>query len=365
MRLWIVAAILILFPMVGEASKTSFHVPHPIGWMHDLPVGETPGWSGRFWVNLELSQGNIWNDEFDLTDRRNGDIYTYKADYEQTSVITDIGFALGDRWSFGIEAPFAARGGGVMDDFIDQFHIFIGAERFLRNQNQDFGKSYVVETNSQSEVQNTWSAVGNLKFKTKYWLWQWRGSKNGSCDCGLAVSGQVKVPLAEPRSGYTSGSNDYSMLVHLGAPIGKQSGIWATAGFTALGENEVFKKWPRRKWAQMYELSMDFAFTDSWGLILQGRVESPIMHKSDLSFNYSTVDPDDQTIYRVASGWNSLVLWRGSESAGFRWRSRGGTQVNFLIVEDWWIGKQDSKKDGRYVNNAPDVAFVSQLHFGF
>ncbi len=364
MRRWIVAFIFFL-SFCTEASKTSFHVPHPISWMHDLPVGETPGWSKNVWFNLELSQANIWNDQFDLTDRRTGDIYTYSADYEQTSFISELGIALSKQWAFAIEVPLAARGGGFLDDFIDQFHIFIGAERFLRPDNQDFGKHYIVRTNGVSEIGNTWTAVGNLKFKLKYWAWKWQGSVNGSCDCGLAFSAQAKVPLAAKRSGWTSGHEDYSGLIHFGAPINEASGIWATAGMTYLGDNEIFHKWPRNRWIQMYELSMDLALGDYWGVILQGRVESPFMRKSDLSYNYTTSIPQDQLVYRVASGWNSLVLWRGNEYAGLRWRSFGGTQVNFLIGEDWWFGKQDFPRDGRYTNNAPDVNFVVQLHFPF
>ncbi|MGE0762337.1 MAG: DUF3187 family protein [Bdellovibrionales bacterium] len=357
--------LLLLFCFKVEASKPSFYVPHPIGWMHALPVGETPGWSGNLWFNLELSQANIWNDEFDLTNNRTGKTLTYAADYEQTSVVTDLGFALSERWSLGLVAPFASRGGGAMDDFIDQFHVFIGSERFLRNINHDFGRSYKVETNGTDQFTNhSWTAVGNLKLKTKYWLWQWRGSQNGSCDCGFSLGAQVKFPLNKARSGMSSGTNDYTLLAHLGAPLWHHSGIWATAAYTALGRNDLFSDWPMRRDAQMYELSMDLGF-EHWGIILQGRLESPIMNKGDLTFNYTTIDPKSQVAYRVASGWNSLVYWRGSQSIGFRYRGNAGHQLNVLIVEDWALGKQDSRVDGLYVHNAPDVAFVMQLHMHF
>lgn len=362
--------ILVLLFGVGAqlawASKPSYSVAHPVGWMHALPVGETPGWSGRYWINFEASHANIWNNEFEMTDRRNGNIYTYGADFEQTSLVTDIGFAITPRWSFDIVAPFASRGGGALDDFIDQFHMLIGSERFLRNLNNKFSRDFTVESNSQDQFgDKNWTAVGNLVLKSKLWLWQWRGSQNGSCDCGFSVSGQAKLPLSEARSGMSSGHPDYSMLLHLGTPIGKQSGIWATAAFTALGKNDLFKDWPMRRWAQMYELSMDFAFSEHWGILLQGRVESPLMNKNDLDYNYTTSDPLAQTLYRVASGWNSLVSWRGTESFGFRWRSQGGSQINFLMIEDWWFGGQDSRGDHLYVTNAPDVQFTVQAHTHF
>lgn len=347
------------------ASKPSYYLAHPVGWMHMLPVGETPGWGKSMWFNLESNQANIWNDEFNLTNRTTGETLTYHADFEQGSVIADLGFAVSDRIAFGLVAPFASRGGGVMDDFIDQFHQFIGSERFMRPYNESFSNRFEVETGGNSQLRPSLTAVGNLKFKMKYWMWQVKGSANGSCDCGLAVSGQVKFPVAKPNSGWSSGHHDYSLLVHLGFPMFRNSGVWATAGFTALGRNDVFENWPQRRWAQMYELSIDLGFTERWGLLLQARAESPIMNKNELSYNYTTSDPDAQIAYRVASGWNSLVHWRGSQSAGLRFRSSGGHQVNLLIIEDWGLGSQDSRKDSLYVNNAPDVAFALQLHTRF
>lgn len=357
--------IILVFSLAAQASKPSYHLSHPVGWMHALPVGETPGWSKSAWFNLELNYGNVWNDQFDVTNKNSEKILTYSADFEQGSVIADLGVAVSSRWALGVEIPFASRGGGFLDDFIDQFHLLIDSDRFLRPYNNEFDNLYSVQTNNEDQIRQTDTAVGNLKLKTKYWLWQWRGSANGSCDCGFAVSGQVKFPTAKANSGWSSGHHDYSLLVHLGAPLGTQSGIWATAGFTALGENETFRDWPRRRWAQMYELSMDFAFANSWGVLLQARTESPIMHKQDLSYNHYTSDPDAQKAYRVASGWNSLVHWRGSQSAGLRWRSQSGHQANLLIIEDWALGRQDSRSDKLYVTNAPDVAFALQFHFSF
>ena len=347
------------------ASKPSYHLAHPIGWMHLLPVGETPGWGKSLWMNLEFNQANVWNDEFDLTNDTTGKTLTYHADFEQGSVVADIGFAMGNRLAFGLMAPFASRGGGVLDDFIDQFHMLIGSERFHRNYNGDFDNRYEVDTGGTAQMRPTLTAVGNLKLKMKYWMWQWRGSTNGSCDCGFALSAQVKIPIAKPASGWSSGHYDYSLLAHLGAPLFKHSGVWATAGFTGLGRNDVFRDWPQRRWAQMYELSIDLGVNNSWGLLLQARVESPIMNKNELSCVYPTYDPEGQISYRVASGWNSLVYWRGSQSIGPRWRSSTGHQISALIIEDWGLGRQDSRKDNLYVNNAPDVAFVLQLHTQF
>lgn len=356
---------LILFSTTVGATKPSYYLPHPIGWMHGLPVGENPGWTGSFWINFEINQGNIWNEEFDMLNKKTGKTLTYEADFEQTSLVTDLGFAVTDWWSLGISAPFASRGGGIMDDFIDQFHVATGSERFQRNANHEFNKSYIVESAGVTQFgEKKWSAVNYFKYKTKFWLLKWRGSDAGSCDCGFSVGGQVKVPLGESHNGMSSGHHDFSLTTHLGIPLGENSGIWATAAFTKLGRNEVYRDFPMRRFAQMYELTMDLGF-EHWGIILQARTESPIMNKNDLDYKYTTTVPNAQLAYRVASGWNSLVYWRGSQSLGARWRSDTGHQINFLIVEDWGLGGQDSRVDKLYVNNAPDVAFVTQFHLNF
>ncbi|MBX7231365.1 MAG: DUF3187 family protein [Bdellovibrionales bacterium] len=349
-----------------SASKTSFNLSHPLGWMHLLPVGETPGWRGDIWFNFELSESNVWNNKFSATNLSTGKTLSYKSDFEQSSAILDFGFPLAERWSFGSTLAYAGRSGGVLDDFIDHFHVLIGSERFLRNTNSSYGNSLSVETGNVNKVTNpSWYAVGNLKFKLKYWMIKWIGSLNGSCDCGVALSAQIKVPLAQPSSGWTSGHNDYSVLLHLGAPVGEASGIWFTAGITNLGKNELMQDWPMNSWSQMYELSMDLAFTDRWGVILQARAESPFMDRKQLEIIYPSNYTGNLTAYRVSTGWNSLVLWRGSESIGFRWRGLTGQQISFLIVEDWGLGNQDSLSDRRYTNNAPDVSFLTQVYFGY
>jgi hypothetical protein len=359
------AALIFYLPAKGFASLTSYYSPHPIGWMHLLPVGETPGWSGKYWLNFELSQASIWNSNATFTDRRNSRVLTYKADYEQTSLVTNFGFAIGERWAFDVVIPFADRNRGFLDQFIDNFHTWIGSDRFAREQNEKFDSKFIAKTGGTNEMEPTNTAVGNVKFKLKYWMWQWTGPYEQSCDCGFAISAQLKVPTIKARTGWSSGSMDSSVLLLLGAPIGDFSGIWVSAGYTHLGENEVFKDWPINRISQMYELTMDLALSDHWGVILQGRMESPFLRQKDLTFNYTTSRPDLRAEERVASGWNSLVHWRGTESLGLRWRSLHGQQWTLSILEDWGIGNQDDRGDTLYVNNAPDVAFMLQGHFHF
>jgi hypothetical protein len=84
-----------------------------------------------------------------------------------------------------------------------------------------------------------------------------------------------------------------------------------------------------------------------------------------MDFNYTQTEDDSMKAERIASGWNSLTAWRGSQILGARYRWGMGNFINFMIVEDWGTGDRDSRADWLYVNNAPDVAFVSQWHFVF
>lgn len=331
-----------------------------------LPVGESPGWSGRAWWNLEVNHANIWNDNFTMSDKRNGDLYTYEADFEQSSAILDMGFQLTPRLAFAVEVPYAYRNGGILDDFIDQFHVAIGASRFRRHFNGYFDNRFMVQTNNEDNLATLrGEGLGSVKAKLKAWLWQWRSPTPGVCDCGLAISGQGKFPVQKRTNALSSGTSDFTGAVHLGFPLGQYSGMWATAAFTKLGPNDTFAGWPRHDWQEMYELSFDFGLDKNFGIILQARAESPLFDNNHLEYQYTTFNDDSQLAERIASGWNSLVYWRGSESLGLRWRWGQGSQINFLIVEDWGLGNKDRRYDMLYVNNAPDVAFVSQLKFVF
>jgi hypothetical protein len=115
----------------------------------------------------------------------------------------------------------------------------------------------------------------------------------------------------------------------------------------------------------MYELSLDLAVGPAWGLMLQARTESPLFRKENLEFQYTYSTDKERTVERVASAWNALTAWRGSQAIGFRYRWGQGSQVNFLFVEDWGTGDKDERGEWLYVNNAPDIALINSWHFVF
>jgi hypothetical protein len=347
------------------AEFTSYHNAHPVGWMNEAPVGEMPGWSAPHWFNLEVAQANIWNLQGSFTDNRTGDVYTYKADYEQTTTVLDTGFAMGPL-SFSVEVPYANHNSGFLDDFIDQFHMFGHFDRFLREDFPKFGNHFAVQKNGQTTlVTDKPEGVGNIRTKLKWWIFPWRSPTPGVCECGFAVSAQVKFPVQRAEFGLTNGKDDVTGMIHLGVPIGTINGAWFTAAVSKNGYNETFAGWPQRQWQQMYELSLNIGIDKNIGILAQARMESPLFEQKYLTFNYTQSDPESMGAEREASAWNALTEWRGSENIGLIWRWGQGSSINFLIVEDWGLGDRDHIGTWNYVNDSPDVSFVTQWHFVF
>lgn len=333
--------------------------------MYDVPVGETPGWSGPAWLNFEVSQASIWNVPGKFIDNRTGNTLDYKAMYEQTSAIAELGFEVLPSLAFSIEVPYLSHNSGFFSDFVKQFHWAVGSDTFERPSYPGYPNTYSFGVNDQDALATDRpEGVGNLKFKLKYWLWHWMGDEDGSCDCGLAISGNIKVPTQQANRGLTSGSTDITELIHFGIPLFDHSGIYGTAAFSQLGVNKNMAAWPTRRDYEMYEIDGDFALSDSgFGLLLQLRYNSPILNGQYLSFSDPGVtDPQQLASDREATGWNSLVYWTGYQAIGFRQRWSGGTQLNFLFQEDFAIGGVDGRSTNLYINDAPDFSFLLQLH---
>ncbi|MBX3020961.1 MAG: DUF3187 family protein [Bdellovibrionales bacterium] len=361
----IALAIAALTACSALAEVGSYHIAHPVGWMYASPVGEMPGWAGKSWFNMEFSQANIWNQEMSVTDRRTGDIYKFKADYEQSTAVITTGFQLTPSLAFSVEVPYANHNGGFLDDFIDQFHVIGNFDRFMRTENGKFDNSFVIQRNGVNQISSPYAeGVGNIRTKLKLWLLQWNSPTPGACQCGFAVSAQAKFPTQNRREGLTSGRNDYTGTAHLGVPFSGASGAWFTAAVSKNSYNETFSGWPQRQWQQMYELVLRFALDSNFALLITARTESPLFEQKYLKYNYTYTDPVAQDAEREASGWLGLTEWRGSQSAAFVYRWGQGSSVGFSIMEDWGLGDRDSGS-WNYINGSPDVAFITQMHFVF
>ena len=355
-RCW--SFLVLLFAFSAHAQLTSHHTAHPVAWMYFLPTGETPGWKHEQWINLELSQSNVYNRSAQFTNLRTGKTIQYEADFEQTSFIMEGGYSPMKDLMVAFEMPVAYRGGGIFDNFIDEFHQKIQSDRFLRHTVAARRTEFSMRTDGEDRLNTTYFSglLSTMKSKMKYRLIPWED------EYGLSVSTQLKTSVG-PRTGFVSGGFDMSFLIHAGALLWQHSGIWFTAGYTKISPNNIFYDWSNRDWLQMYELTLDLALTDHWGLLGFLRMESPLMNVGDFEFQHTETSSKKQIEERVASGWNSLMYWRGTQGMGARYRWTEGDQMNFLFIEDWGVGGYDRRSSNLYVNNAPDIAFVLQLHY--
>lgn len=344
-------------------SYTSYRTAHPIGWMHALPSGEIPGWKTDLWFQSEIAQANIWNAPLELYNESTGDTYNYTADYEQTSLILEAGYALNERVALALELPYAYRGPGFLDEFIDSFHVLIGSTRFQRPLYPRNAHKFSIQYNSTETVtqHSKLSELNHIKLKLKYWLWK---KTNKNCPCGLSLSTHGKFTIKNDKAGGTSGNNDYTAMINFGLPIFDNSAFWFSAASIKLGENQFLKEWPLRRWQQMYEIGVDISISEKWSISLQWRTESPILEKDKVSYVDTTSDPTDSFRKRVASGLNSLIYWRGSQGLGVSYKPNENSQWNYMLIEDWNVGKYDDPSLNIYVNNAPDVSFLMQYSFG-
>ena len=350
--------LLSIFSCLSHAQMTSYHLAHPMGWMYFLPTGETPGWKTQQWINLEFSESNTFNRYGKFTNKRTGDTIEYEADYEQSSLILEGGYAFTDDLMVALEIPISYRGGGVLDNGIDEFHQLIESDRFLRQTEAARRTQFNITTNGEQRLRTNYFSgiLSTTKSKIKYRIIPWEK------EYGLSVSGQLKSSFGA-RNGFNSGGTDLSFLIHLGAPLWNHSGIWFTSAFTKISPNPIFYDWSTRQWLQMYELALDLALNEHLGFLAFYRMESPLLNAGEFEYQYTQSTPKSQIEERVASSWNSLMYWRGSQGVGGRYRWDGGDQLNFLMIEDWSYGGYDKRQSFFYVNNAPDVAFVVQLHY--
>ncbi len=330
-----------------------------------LPGGETPGWSTNSWFEVGGNIANVWNAPLTLLNSSNGKTLTYSADFEQVSTYIEKGFALTSWFAMSVEAAYAHRHGGGLDQLIDDFHVDIDSHRF-RRQYYDANRSYFQTTSDGiGEFRNeSSSGLSNWKLKFKVWAVELKQT-NKNCPCGIGFSAQIKFPATDSYRGLSSGHTDISGLVHVGIPLGADSSFLFTTGATALGDNPAFVDWPRRQAILMFDTTLDLNITGGFGLLLHAHAGSPFIDQTPLAIIHPEYSDPDYKEQRLSTGWNSLVFWRIYESMGFRWRSQGGTQISLLFTEDLGINDYDEIGDWLYANNSPDIMATAHLLIPF
>jgi|FLYM01.1.fsa_nt_gi hypothetical protein len=364
-NLFLTLFLILISTTQSAASVISYRSTHPVSWMHGLPNGESPGWSSKKWLIAEVQHANFWNVDMDIRDKRSGDIYSFGADFEQLMIQLESGFQISKKLSFSFSLPVVSRFGGFLDQPLDDWHKFVGADRFRRNQFKRGGNNFSIRKNGE-ELLGTSQASGlnALNLKLKWWLYQKSDVPRPEMQ-GLALSFQSRLPLRGPQSTLTTGQFESSALLHAGTQLRSWGYVWVTAGMTKLSANPILQGWPTRQWSQLYEGWLEIPLGQKWNLIVQARYQSPLLDKQHLEFQYLTTSEKNQSAERAASGWSGLTAWRGSESLGVRYKIKKSETLTFLFQEDWAFGDNDGRKNFLYVHGAPDVALVAQYQIGF
>jgi hypothetical protein len=356
----IVGVTVLAFLLSSSAAFASALWPtitSPIGWMHELPSGDFPGWTAPSWVSAEYSVSNIWNIPMDFINTKTGKTLHYFADFEQQDVITEMGFQLAPKFALIIEVPYAWRDGGSLDRFLDWWHRTWGANRFEREIFPQDQSIFQVQTNGLNQL-TTPSASGfsNIRLKAKYWAI--KSGEPDQCACGLGAEASVKVPVDSSRDGLTSGSLDFSFMLHGGIPVGKLSAIELTAGMNVVPVNVVFADWPRNTVLQLFEASGDFDVGKKFGVIAQIRAESPFMDRDSLTIHDAVAVTHENFLEdRLSSAYNGLVYWRIHETLGVRYKFNNHDVIALGGTEDGGPGDLDETGDTLYGNNSPDILF--------
>ncbi len=343
-------------------ASSGYRIAHPLAQIHMPPTGETPGWGSPWEIQVEHNHSNIWNAPASFTNLYTGDIIRYEMDYEQASTYLEFSYALLEDFQIGVVGNYYSHQGGSWDHFIDEFHRVAGLNRFDREfypEDRNL-KSIMVNGFEQIEEDSIY-ASGNFKLKFKYWPWKLKGT----CNCGLAFSGQVKIPTSSYSALVSTGKVDISALLHFGTNWGSFSSFWITAGLSQFGENPLLSAFPTRIFQQMYDFSLELGWSSNWSFLIQHRLESPLLDKHAIAYNYLNEEREARIQEKVSSGWNSLVHWRGTGTIGvnYKWGSSG--RLSLLFLEDIAFGDRDQTDDLYYVSNAPDVGLTLQLKVGF
>lgn len=333
--------------------------------MHGLPSGESPGWGSKHWLTTEARIENFWNNEMEMVDTRTGDIYGYTVDFEQFMTVIEGGYALNDQVAVSLAVPYVSRFGGALDQPIDDYHKFVGADRFRRYEYPRSRDIWSVQKNGVEQLgSRSADGVGNLYAKMKWWFLK-KPNAHRPEDAGLAISTQILLPVSSVQYSLTTGHNELSVLLHGGWDLFSRSSFWISAGLTKLAPNPVFSGWPMHQWAQMYEAWFNFNLNDKWDWILQVRLDSPLFDKNYLRFSYISTTDKSMSAERAASGWSALTAWRGTESVGLSYRLKENQSLKFYFMEDFNFGDNDGRRNFLYVHGAPDIALISQFQIFF
>jgi hypothetical protein len=249
-------------------------------------------------LDTDFHWGNVWNYKPD----------EYMIDGEWIRSNFRYSYALQDALSVGVSLPVIGRTGGFADAAIEDFHsgLSLGnANRNIvpRNRSQvtvnDHGRMYSV---AEGE---SWG-IGDVSVFIASRL-----SEGSALYPAITVQSELFLPTGDQDELRGMGSP----AIALGAVASKRLGDSSLIAFVGAGfqycdaEDISIIKIRDEQYSGL--AGLDYQFTDTFGLIIQYLISSPVA-KNYFAFS----EPSHEV------------------SAGFKWRSRNGSILEFAVVEN-------------------------------
>lgn len=334
----------------------------PVSQMHALPRIEEPGWSTTKKITVDVTQANHWNAPSNFRRTDTGQILRATIDFEETNYNLTFVSAMSSWFQLGSELSWIDRGGGHLDQMIDQFHVDAKIYRFQRERYSRFESRFMTETDGVEKASRlTSSGLSNVVLRGKFWLAKWGDPKY---ETGLSLLFRHKQSIDDGLEGRSSGSQDQTFSLLTGTPITDSTVFYFSATYAQIGGNFYFRDWPRNSSIQMYEASFVIGLSEKFQLIISHGTESPFMDKGKLEFVPDDTREDRAFYDRSSSAFNHLTGWRGQQTAGVRFLFDPQSSLSFYFVEDWEYSDRDNTGDVISTSGAPDVAFGLQYSRG-
>lgn len=330
----------------------------PISQMHALPRIEEPGWLAPKEFKFDLNQANHWNAPANFLRSDTGQTLRAEIDFEQTTWMMTLGAEATEWLQLGAEISWIDRSGGHFDRMIDQFHVDTRIYRFQRERYQPFRSKLLLQTDGNVTTGAlTPSGLSNLVLRAKFWLARWGDAKFAT---GASVLARLKHAVDDGSKQLSSGSQDQSLSVLIGTPVGSSSALYFAASQVQMGGNRSFKDWPTRNTAQSFETSFVWGFSDAFQIILNHGIESPYMDSSRLEFIPETGRENEASKDRSSSAFNHFTDWRGQQTFGVRFQMDGNSTLALYMTEDWELANLDGLGELFNTTGAPDVSIGLQ-----
>jgi len=285
-------------PLLG-----GFHVPTPVSARFDTArrsaIRTTLNWSNTAAIE------NRGVESLTLDAERQD----WQLTYERT---------LSPTFAIKVQVPYRIVSGGVLDDFVDEWHALFGMPDGNRPQLTNNSLDIALRRNAVDVYarDRSYSELGDLVVAAGYQL-------TANATAATSVWWHVKLPIGSSDLLTSSGAVDSSLTL---AHERELSSRWTThvqANATYLGKGDYFAG-QQRSWLWSATAAFDYRYSENLSAMVQ--------------LDGHTAAVDDTVINILGPAW---ILTVGGE---YRWRS--GWRTQFGVGEDVKVGA------------SPDVTFV-------